>query len=58
MSEWKESGIKRRDERHTAVEVRAPGGSKKNMRKWCRGKVGPDLTGGGNPPPAISGISD
>lgn len=40
MSEWKEGAAKRRDERHTALEVRAPASNKKDTRKWCRGKVG------------------
>lgn len=41
MSDYKESGIRRRDERHTATpDIRPPGGSKKNTKKWCRGVVG------------------
>lgn len=41
MSEWRERANRRRDERQTAVPViRPPSGSKKDTKKWCRGKVG------------------
>ena len=40
MSEWKESANRRRDERRTAVSVRAPAATKKNTKRWCRGVVG------------------
>ena len=40
MSDWKLRGIKRRDERATKAEVRAPTSNKKNTKKWCRGVVG------------------
>ncbi len=41
MDEWRERANRRRDERHTlSPNVRPPGGSKKNTRRWCRGKVG------------------
>ena len=40
MGEWKERANKRRDERHTALEVRAPSSNKKDTKKWCRGRVG------------------
>lgn len=41
MSAWKERAIARRDERQTKVQsVRPPAPSKKNTKKWCRGKVG------------------
>jgi hypothetical protein len=40
-SDYKESNRKRRDARQTAIpDIRPPGGSKKNTKKWCRGKVG------------------
>ena len=40
MSEWRERANKRRDERQTkAPAIRPPSGSKKNTKKWCRGKV-------------------
>lgn len=40
VSEWRLGGIKRRDARHIKEDVRPPGGSKKNTKKWCRGVVG------------------
>jgi hypothetical protein len=41
MSEWKESGIKRRDFRSIRNGPETPPHrSKKNTAKWCRGKVG------------------
>jgi hypothetical protein len=41
MSDWKESATRRRDARQTkAPDIRAPSASKKNTKKWCRGKVG------------------
>lgn len=40
MGEWQERANRRRDERHTAGEIRRPSGSKKDTKKWCRGKVG------------------
>ena len=40
-SDWKESARKRHIERHTALpEIRPPGGSRKNTRKWCKGVKG------------------
>lgn len=41
MSEWRERANKRRDERQTKVPVvRPPSASKRDTKKWCRGKVG------------------
>lgn len=41
MSEWKQSAIDRRDERHTKIEgKRLPSRRKPNRKKWCKGKVG------------------
>jgi hypothetical protein len=41
MSDWRERSNKRRDERQTKVPViRAPSASKKDTKKWCRGKAG------------------
>ena len=41
MKDWNESGIIRRDARQTIVrEIRPPGRSGKDIRKWCRGKIG------------------
>ena len=41
MSDWRERANRRRDERQDrAPEIRASGGSKRNTKKWCRGKVG------------------
>lgn len=41
MSDYRQRSIKRRDERNTKVPViRAPSGSKRNTKRWCRGKVG------------------
>lgn len=41
MSEWKQGAAKRRDARNTALPaIRPPSGSKKNTKKWCRGKAG------------------
>lgn len=40
MSEWKQRANRRRDERHTAMNVRPQGGSRKNTKRWCRGVVG------------------
>ena len=41
MKDWNESGITRRDARQTIVrEIRPPGRSGKDIRKWCRGKIG------------------
>ncbi len=41
MKDWKNSGIKRRDERHTILpEIRPPGRSGKSTKRWCGGKVG------------------
>lgn len=38
---WKERAIKRKDFRHTQVEdIRPPSGSRKDTKKWCRGKIG------------------
>lgn len=40
-SDYRESSIKRRDVRHTAVpEIRPPSASKRNTKRWCRGKPG------------------
>lgn len=45
MSEWRERANKRRDARQTKAPVtRAPGGSKRDTKKWCRGKVGVEHT--------------
>jgi hypothetical protein len=40
MSEYRERANKRRDERHTIGDIRAPASTKKDTKKWCRGKVG------------------
>lgn len=41
MSDWKERSINRRDTRQTKVpDIRPPSGSKKNTKRWCRGKFG------------------
>ena len=41
MKDWNESDIRRRDERQTILpDIRTPGRSAKDTRKWCRGKVG------------------
>ncbi len=40
-SSWRGRAVHRRNERQTAVpEIRPPSGSKKDTKKWCRGKVG------------------
>lgn len=42
-SSYRESSNKRRNERQTKVPViRPPGSSKKDTKRWCRGKVGVD----------------
>jgi hypothetical protein len=42
VSDYKESSIRRRDERRTLIPepIRPPSGSSKNTKRWCRGKVG------------------
>jgi hypothetical protein len=43
MSDRKAAAAKRRDARATKVEaetIRAPGGHRKDRKKWCRGKAG------------------
>lgn len=41
MGDWKERSVKRRDDRQAkAPEIRAPGRSNKDTKRWCRGKVG------------------
>lgn len=41
MSDWRERANKRRDERQTKVpNIRAPNGSRKDTKRWCRGVVG------------------
>lgn len=41
MSDWRESANRRRDQRQTKLPIiRAPSCSKKNTKRWCRGKVG------------------
>jgi len=38
---WRGRAIARRDQRQTKVpDIRPPSGSKKNTKKWCRGKPG------------------
>lgn len=37
---WRASGIKKRDARHTHDEPAVKPKSKKNTNKWCKGKVG------------------
>lgn len=38
---WWGEPIYRRDQRQTKVpDIRPPSGSRKNTKKWCRGKVG------------------
>jgi hypothetical protein len=41
MSDWRERANKRRDELQTKLPaLRPPGGSAKDTKRWCRGKVG------------------
>jgi len=41
MSDWKEQAAKRRDKRNIKEpETNKPQPSKKDTRKWCKGKVG------------------
>lgn len=41
MSEWRERANKRRDQRQAKLPaIRPPGGSNKDTKRWCRGKVG------------------
>lgn len=40
VTSWQESANRRRDERHTVADIRPPGGSKKDTKRWCRGRVG------------------
>jgi hypothetical protein len=40
VSDYRESANKRRDERQQKCDVRAPSVSKKDTKKWCRGKIG------------------
>jgi hypothetical protein len=41
VSSWKERSIVRRDTRQAKVQnIRPPGRSGRNTKKWCRGKVG------------------
>jgi hypothetical protein len=41
VSDWKERATKRRDARHTAIpDIRKPGGSGRNTKRWCKGKIG------------------
>lgn len=40
MSDYRQSANKRRDTRHTKLEIRAPSGSKKDTKRWCKGHVG------------------
>ena len=45
MSDWKEGAARRRDARNTKDPVnRAPGGSNRDTKRWCRGKVGVEHT--------------
>ncbi len=46
MSDWTERANKRRDERHTKEPEKPlpPKASKKNTKKWCKGKVGKEHT--------------
>jgi hypothetical protein len=40
-SSWRGRAVHRRDERQTALpDIRPPSASKKDTKKWCRGKVG------------------
>jgi hypothetical protein len=45
-SDWKQSSIDRNDERHTKIQddVQKPHTSKKNTKKWCKGKKGKEHT--------------
>lgn len=46
MSDWKKSAAARRDARHTKSDPRAkPEPTKKNTKKWCKGKVGREHVG-------------
>lgn len=41
MSDWKQGAAKRRDERNVrSPDRQRPPPSKKDTRRWCRGKVG------------------
>ena len=40
MSEWKEGAARRRDERATKTDGTHRHVSRKNTRRWCKGKVG------------------
>jgi len=43
---WHASGVKTRDARHTkSPEETGRHQSKKNTKKWCRGKIGKEHTG-------------
>lgn len=44
VSSYRESSIKRRDERHTKRDIRPPPGNKKDTKKWCRGVIGREHT--------------
>jgi hypothetical protein len=45
MSDYREQANKRRDARQAKGPViRPPGGSKKDTKKWCRGRVGVEHT--------------
>lgn len=44
--DYKESAIRRRDERHTKTEEITPGPARhKDKKRWCKGKVGREHVG-------------
>jgi hypothetical protein len=40
MSDWRESANKRRNARQARLPIRPPSVSRRDTKKWCRGKVG------------------
>lgn len=44
MSDWKQDAAKRRDARNSKDTVRPKGGSKRDTKRWCKGKVGVEHT--------------
>lgn len=44
--DYKQSAIRRRDERHTKLEETTPGPARhKDKKRWCKGKVGREHVG-------------
>lgn len=42
MSDWKIAAAKRQAERNAKLEIRPPAVSRRNTKRWCRGRVGID----------------